>query len=485
MGADDKPENLSPAQQEQYWLYINKKLHKGEIPRTPERWADSSAFWRTQTLRGQAFERGLDIVFGLPEAGWGANQRHDTADGKYIKADRYLSPELSPDGVGRNIEAKAGSVEKQRGLSQLDGYIARLQAGERVDYYIRASKESRMPPDVRARVAALEREYPDQFTVKRLNEKVFQRIQEAGARAIKKDEREALNRNLAKLPAHELAREVNALTTESIGRDYAREIEQAKERGIPIGMDQLRFMNDALRDMAAADLKADRQKAIESRRALGLKHHENRGVELFLEQKALDKNDVRMGPIDAVTHELIAREREEIAREVERVQAQIKAEREKGREVDARQLEQQHLALGNALGQVQKTEREIFNEVARGVPKERGDEFLLAMDIIAREKDEKTTAGLAQLSAAAKEAADKERARMREQQLKEQRERAARGGIPERDIRAIQAAWPQPGEVRRPEAAAVADGERSRQASEDRARAAERERLKPRGREPS
>lgn len=485
MGADDKPENLTPAQQEQYWLYINKKLHKGEIPRTPERWADSSAFWRTQTLRGQAFERGLDIVFGLPEAGWGANQRHDTADGKYIKADRYLSPDLSPDGVARNIEAKAGGVEKQRGLSQLDGYIERLQAGERVDYYIRASKESRMPPDVRDRVAALEREYPGRFNVKRLNERVFQRIQETGARAIKKEEREALNRNIAKLPAHELAREVNALTVEQIARDYAREIEQAKERGQVIGMDQLRFMTDALRDMAAAELKADRQKAIENRRALGLKHNQNRGVELVLEGKVLDKNDIRMGPVDAVTHELIARERAEIAREVERIQAQIKDAREKGRLVDARQLEQQHLALGNALGQVQKTEREVFNEVARGVSKERGDSFLLAMDTIAKEKDEKTVAAIAQLSAAAKEAESKERARMREQQLKEQRARAARAGISERDMLAIQAAWRQPGEVLRPEEVATADDQRSSQAARERARVAERERLKPRGRQPN
>lgn len=388
MGADekpDRPDKLTPAQREQYeGRYIPEKLGRGEIPRPPDKWLEHSAFWRTEWLAGRAFERGADIVFGLPQAGWQTNVPYTTPSGQGINVDRYLQRDDSKDGKPHNLEIKKGDL-KARDLLQMAGYKAKLERGEHVTLLMRASKEANLSPQAKQLIESLKKAYPDQFVVKAASEKAFQRIFEAGLKAVQKEQRQRLEQNLSKLPA----REVNSLSVEQIAKDYLRDIEKGQVLGQPLGIDQMRFMNEALRDMNQAQTRIEFDQAKEDRQALGLRYHESKAVERFLEGKAADKHIDRSTSIDKITHELLNREREEVAKSAAETLKQIEQAQAQGKTLEVEALKRDHIALGNALGAVRKIESDLCKDIAKDLPKKEAEPWLGRMEMGREERDER------------------------------------------------------------------------------------------------
>ncbi|MEV6323094.1 hypothetical protein AB0M45_18130 [Nocardia sp. NPDC051787] len=422
MSSDDTPDNLSPAEREQYFRYAAGKYGRDEAVRTPFGWRDKSAEMRTQWIAGKAVQLGLGQIYGMEALG--AKPEVTVKAGEQtIRVDwRIPARDLV---VAINIETKGGRFDQQRDLVQLQGYAALLAQGQKVVYFIRASKEPKLSKDVREQLAKLEKQYPKTFTVQRASEKVFARVFQAGMRQVQREHQQKLRENIAKLPA----REANALTVEQIARDYLREIQQAKAEGRPIGIDQLRFMHEALRDLSGAQGKLDREQADRDRQVLGLRYHESREVEQFLALKAQDQQDQRGTAIDRITHELLDRDREELAKAAKEVAQQIAEAQQRGATLEVEQLRQQHLALGNALGNVQNVERQMFqdianSEVAKGLPEKEAKDWLLAMDLIQKDRDHGTAQQIDNIrEAAEREEKAREDARVAAEQAREAAQR--------------------------------------------------------------
>ncbi|WP_280311699.1 hypothetical protein [Nocardia abscessus] len=438
MGDIDRPDDLNSSEREQYFRYAEGKIGREEIPRNPAGWLEKSAFFRTLHQYGRAFERGLDVVYGLPEKGYQAEVPYKDPSGNSIRVDRFLPRNLAADRIAQNIEAKAGRFGKDRDIKQLRAYRGKLARGEVVRYFIRESREGDISREAKARMAELKEKYPHQFFVLKANEKVFQRIMEAGVRQVEKDRVQRLQENFAKIPA----REVDPLRVEQLAKDYVLEIQRGKEEGRPVGIEQLRFMNEALRDLAAAELKLDLERADKDRRALGLRYHESREVERFLEAKAADRGFDRAMAIDHVTLELIAREREEVTKTAVAMGQWIEHSRQRGRVIDPDLLKQQHAALVNTLGAVQKMETELVNDVAQALPQDRAVQWISGMALAQEKIDAKAKQQIDNIREAAqreeKERGDRESANQQqaqeritaEKQRTEALERLHRQGIP-------------------------------------------------------
>lgn len=389
------PDDLSPAERDQYLnTYGPGKIAKGEIPKQVEPWREASAWWRTNNLYGYTVSRGVAEVFGLEKAGWTPEVPHTTDTGKSIKVDWHLAKAQSPDGRAANIEVKAGAVSKDRDLAQLRGYEDKLKRNERVDLIIREAREGSFSKEAREKIAELSRQYPNRFRVLRMNERVFRRVLEAGTRAVQREQRQQLRDNINRLPTRE--QEAPERGIESIARDYLAEITQAKEAGRPVGTEQIRFAYEAFRDLSRAELRIELDKADERRKALGLGFHQNRDIERFLELQVRDAHAEKSGPVDAIGHELWERERDNLDKAAREAHREIAQAREQGKTLDLERIQQQHLALGNAYGAIRNSEREMFEELSRGLPDppkdspaQSRDDWLRGMQILTNERDER------------------------------------------------------------------------------------------------
>ncbi|QIS16478.1 hypothetical protein [Nocardia arthritidis] len=363
----------------------------------------------------------MDIVFGLPQAGWVPHVYYEHGDGKHIYVDRHQPKSKTKDGIAQNMETKTGDVNKDREIDQLKGYYQKLKDGERVIYVVRAERQDRMSREVQQLIAKCKKEFPNRFRLMSMKEKVYQRIFSAGLKAVQKEQQQKLEKNVAKLQI----RETPVLAVEQIARDFLREVQQANEKGRPVEIDQLRQMNQILRDMNQAQSRIDHDNASQARQALGLRYHESRAIESFLDAQAKDKNAGRATAIDAVTHELLDRERAEIAKATREAEKAVAQAREQGQPINPEQLRQQHLALGNALGAVQAIENQMFRDQVKDVPAKDGQQHLRAMEIIQRERDSKTAERIEGIREIA-DREDKARADAKDRQERDARDRAAR-----------------------------------------------------------
>ncbi|MBF6085154.1 hypothetical protein IU485_27660 [Nocardia cyriacigeorgica] len=393
------PDDLTPAQQEQYFNYVEGKVGRSEIPRPPQRWQEVTASWRSSWLHGHAFERGLDIVFGLTNQGWKAHEQ-DKEHGLGIYADFHL-PGQGRGGAARNIEAKSGAIDKDRDRAQLHGYRAKLEAGEQVTYIIRDAAEKRIAPDIRKQIAELERQFPGDFVVKRVSEKAFARIMEAGMRAIERDNRKELGVNLSKLPALER----DPLRLEEISKDVAREVADARTQGKDIGIEQLRLIHQELRDLADAQAKADRAKEVEARKALGLGYFRSLDVEKAQEQRIKERDARRQYAIDPITYELMRRERQLIERDGNEVAKAMEQGRQPTRE--------DFLGLTFAWQKVQKLEHDHHRAIADNAPAKDREAFLRETQRLQAERDKRTAQQLGAIGMAVeRQAAQREHQRL-------------------------------------------------------------------------
>ncbi|VFA96330.1 hypothetical protein [Nocardia cyriacigeorgica] len=383
-GVDDTPDGLSPAERDQYLdRYVPDKLRAGEIPRTPFGWRETAGFWRAQHLQGKTLEKGMDVVFGLTRAGWEREVPRPVGlqGGKSIRVDFYLGRGLSPSGRVENSEAKSGTL-KDRDVEQLRGYHKLLRAGEVVRLYTRAERDNEMSKQGRALLARLKKEFPNHFLHKPMNERVYQRIMEAGARTMEKEHQQELKANLAKIPQ----REPPSLSVERISRDYVAHVARERAEGREVGIEQLRFMHQTLREMSAAQTKAERDLAIEDRKGLGLRFHAAHDLEQAHELRLRQQHADRAKQVDALTRELISREHALLDREASHTAERI-ARQERDKAIDLDNARESFLGLSYSLGKIQAVEQNMHNETARELPAAQAQAFVQETESVQRERD--------------------------------------------------------------------------------------------------
>ncbi|WP_157227494.1 hypothetical protein [Nocardia asiatica] len=361
-------------------------------------WEQAVAARLIPAEHGRMFERGLDAIYGLREKGYQAEVPYTASDGTQIRVDRYLP--ATPGQPAQNIEAKSGRIGKERDVNQLLAYREKLSRGEVVRYFMREAREDDISREAQTLMAQMKKEFPDRFFVLKANEKVFAKIMEAGARQHQKDRAQRLQDNLAKLPA----RETDPHRVEQLAKDYLLDLQRAKEEGREVGVEQLRLIENALRDMGAAELKIDLERAKEDRQALNLRFQASKEVEQYLEHIARNRDGDRTMAVNAVTHELLDREREALGEQSAALQAAIEQDKIEGKPLDLPELEKRHLALSNSLGAVRDVETKLFKDVverdvADGLPREEAQQWLIGMRFVQDSRDADTKERLAAIEA--------------------------------------------------------------------------------------
>lgn len=393
--------------------------------------------------RGRTFENGCDRVFHDTENGYIQQSRKFKTDSGKTVFDKIRED----DGDTGTIEEKSGRVAGDKDVRQLGIVRDILDQNEKHKHILRTVEGETISKECRELIDGLTRDFPDRFTHHIISREIACEIWARGlelelepvpqlelpgvgeqARTQKERQREI--RQLARISERE--RENPTRSIEAIARNYYESINKAREQGREVGIDQLRFMTETLRGLAKEKAQADREQVTRDREALGLKFIEGREVERFLQLKADDKHRERMLPIDKITQELIERERIEVAKTAKDVQERLLRDREQGRELDLVRTQQEYLALGNTMGKIHGLELEVLQEIARDVPKEKGEDFLRRMELEIKKRDERTMERIDAIGAITRAAEEREaRERARELAYREQvRERAERVGIP-------------------------------------------------------
>lgn len=381
MGPGDRPDALTPAERAQYEnTYIPRKLREGDIPRTPLQWREASASWQIRYIQGKTMEKGLDVIFGLTASGWNReiNRVVDPVNNREIRVDFHLGKDNSATLRAENAEAKSGALNRDRDVRQLEGYQQLLRQGETVRLFTRGERDKEMSKEARALLAAMKAEFPSRFKHRPMNERVYQRIMEAGARALEREHRQEVTSQLSRLPE----RDARALSIADIAREYAKEAPTA-------GIEQLRFMARELREMARTQAIAERDLAAEDRKKLGLRFQAAQELEKEHNAQLAQKDTERHNAIDPITFALVERERALIDRGTQQAVQELQ------RQVDARginleQAREQFLGLAYALGKNQDLERRTERDAAARTadPVEKIAEQLRQREDIQLEKDQ-------------------------------------------------------------------------------------------------
>ncbi|WP_280423143.1 hypothetical protein [Nocardia carnea] len=427
MGADDKPDRLSPEERKQYYRYVEGKWGKDEIPRTPEGWQAANAFWDTVKLQGDRFEEGMNVLFNLTDSGWQREVPHtyDPANNKGIRIDFRLESLLSPSGVPENNETKSGAFGTRHDLDQMRGYMDLLQQGEMVRLYTRAERDKEMSKQARALLVHLRKQYPHQFIHRPMNERVFQRVMQAGERALEKKRQQELRANLQRIAG----RDTPARNVIEIAQRYS---EVARHAGI----EQLRFMAQELPQMAAAETAAEHALAADARKTLNLRFQAARALEQEQNRQITQHDTARHNAIAPIIGELARRDREIIHRETQQLAHELQQQLAAGR-IDLDRARQQFHALAYSLGKTQELERRTEHETAtRAVGAEPPAQQLKEAEAARQQRDEPLGRQLGSIGAVVEnEAARRERAEMAQLALAVNQQRLIAQGMDPRTAR--------------------------------------------------
>lgn len=375
----DTPDALTPAEREQYERYVEGKVRSGEIPRTPLGWRDATAFWGALHRQGKTLEAGLDVVFGLTASGWQREVKRqvDKLTGQVIRVDFHLDRSRSSTLMHESAEAKSGSLSKDRDLQQLLGYRKLLRRGETVRLFTRAEKDKTMSKQARTLLAHMRAQYPRTFIHRPMSERAYRRVMEAGARVLERENQQKLAANLGRLPQLD----PQGLSITEIARSYAHVAPH-------VGIEQVRFMVFALREMAEAQSTAEHDVAVEARKGLGLRFKAAKELELEQQKQLAARDAERHRAIDVIGYELARRDRKLIDREAQQVAQELQQQLSAGR-IDLERARDHFHGLAYALGKTQDFERSTQRAAAArdGVPAERTAEQLRDAEFSRQERD--------------------------------------------------------------------------------------------------
>ncbi|RBO91336.1 hypothetical protein [Nocardia puris] len=419
------PNELDAPTRDQYLnKYIPGKLASGEVPRSVPGYAQSLRFWEMASRRGAAWELGIEKVFGLDRQGWERHHTHSLPEsGRSIQADFYRDSGKAPDGVAHSIEVKSGEISQEREVSQLLGYRAQLARGEKVTYITRAGQAHAQ--DVRELMGNLLKQYPNQFRIMEANDRVYNRILDSGMRELERREKQRTRDTVARIPA----KDRESRDVAKVARDYLASLNNQAVEGRQVGVEQIRYVQETLRDLGEWEHRRDLERADESRKLLGLGFRAGRDVTDYLRERADERHHERMTPVNELAVHQISRERSELAHDVARVLRDVERARKEGREIDPKHLQRAVNAHGNRVGALARLEGKIFEAPIPGQTSEQQREWNAAWKMVSEERDRPIHQALDHLDRVAAQTRE-----ARERVPREVREREARPPA-EREVR--------------------------------------------------
>ncbi|MFE9786731.1 hypothetical protein ACFYO7_15255 [Nocardia salmonicida] len=218
--------------------------------RAPLDWQRQVEMFGDQKLLHDMLMHGYQKLQGrTPETGWRNEHPQHTAAGLRRHDAALVAQRAGQTVVKAVAEIKAGSVSEADGLKQLEKERILLASGrtkERSEYIIRAERPPH--PAVMREAQQLAKDYPGKFVVVELSESQFERAVEAGRPIVRAKTVEKLGRLIEKVrDSPELRTVPHAL------EQFTREIEKAKERSNPIGLEALVQARDDLAYLVEAD----------------------------------------------------------------------------------------------------------------------------------------------------------------------------------------------------------------------------------------
>jgi hypothetical protein len=303
---------------EKYQRYIDRKINEQGYAKatfkTPEQWAAAIEFWKRAKDKGDRFRDGMTVLRNqTPSYGYDTEVHVRSPEGRRYQDARHLDS-------GHSSEYKAGAVTRDNALKQLNKDVLELRAGRSVDWTV--VRDARIHKDVQARMAQLQRDYPEQFRVYVVSQQVARLALTIGKHKEKERQREKLARQKE---AKELAaRERERLAPKRLAERRAELVKEAKvmqqalvaaeQEGVTLAPQKLAAAEKNLR---RRDLRIERQGAKQAEKlvtGLGLSEAQTREMQEHLAEKRAEKTEpVReaIARIGAKAREVDAAEKKE------------------------------------------------------------------------------------------------------------------------------------------------------------------------------
>ncbi|MFC4373293.1 hypothetical protein ACFO5K_04190 [Nocardia halotolerans] len=264
--------------------------------RAVELWGDAKTLhdmlaYGHQHLHDRTPEKGWLQEYRQPVPGHGVRQ-HDSAQ---------VLKQAGREVVTNTTEYKAGGVTIAKGQEQLAKERALLSSGTTRDvseYIVRAAR----PPavEVMREARKLEKEFPGRFKVIELSESEFRRYLDAGRPIAHAKAVERLGHLIEKVrSAPELQVAPRALER------FAEEIEKAKERGAPIGLEVLVGSRLELANLVEVDKQITRERDKIAREGAQLRLKESQIVERVQAQQREDRQRALLDRLATVDREIV------------------------------------------------------------------------------------------------------------------------------------------------------------------------------------
>lgn len=288
--------------------------------RGPQDWQRQVELWGDRKLLHDMMMYGNQHLQGRTEAqGWVHEhpqatsmgpRRHDTA-----QVVRLGGVPI----VRKTTEYKAGWVSRKEGLRQLYKEREILSRGltqEVSEYIIRA--EHPPHPAVMQEAQQMERDFPDRFKLIPMSEREFERAVEAGRPIARAKAMERLGHVIEKVrDAPELETAPRAV------EGFIQEIEKAKERGAPIGLEVLVGSRAELANLLEVDVRITQEVDKAAREAAELRLKEAQVVEHVQAQQRAERHDQLSQMVARVDREIVLSAAEAVRSQVPRGQEKV------------------------------------------------------------------------------------------------------------------------------------------------------------------
>ena len=310
---------------EKYQRYIDRKINEQGYAKatfkTPEQWAAAIEFWKRAKDKGDRFRDGMTVLRNqTPSYGYDTEVHVRSPEGHRYQDARHLDS-------GHSSEYKAGAVTRDNALKQLNKDVLELRAGRSVDWTV--VRDARIHKDVQARMAQLQRDYPEQFRVYVVSQQVARLALTIGkhkekerrkeAHAQQKEAKELAARERERLAPKRLAERRNELVKDAKVMQQA--VLAAEQEGVTLDPQKLAAAEKTLRrENRKVERTASKQaKALVS--SLGLSEKQAREMEAYLAERRAEKT----APVRQAIQEIGAKARERAEAEKQQAQEQEKA----------------------------------------------------------------------------------------------------------------------------------------------------------------
>ncbi|MFD4429098.1 hypothetical protein [Nocardia sp. NPDC058497] len=256
--------------------------------RGPLDWQRQVELWGDRQLLHDMMMFGHQHLQGrTPEQGWRHEHPQKTSLGPRRHDTARVTEKFGRPIVNTTTEYKAGWVSKKEGLRQLykeREILAKGLTQDLSEYVIRAAQPPH--PEVLKEARQLAKDFPGKFVLIEMSEREFQRCVDAGRPIVQARVMQKLGHLIEKVrQSPELQHAPRAL------KGFIQEIEKAKERGDPIGLEVLAGARVEFANMLEVDKRITQERDKIARERTQLRLREAQIVELVQAQQREERHE--------------------------------------------------------------------------------------------------------------------------------------------------------------------------------------------------